>query len=145
MARWPLDPRIAAEALGLFTHIAHRQHQPVCQPRGIRNAGGLAAGHHIQRFEPHLLLDQIGGHVHQAAARAREGDQLAAIHIDRAFAAAGQREGVVRPHQDRLGFKKNACRNTGGVRLHGAIPGDRLLDYPAPCLRDRVRRYKMKV
>ena len=67
-----LDLGVAPEALGLLAHVEHRQAEPLGDPGGERDAGGLAAGDRVERLEARVAQELGAGEVHQRAADARE-------------------------------------------------------------------------
>ena len=86
------DLRVAAETLGLLAHVLHRQHQPVGDHGGERNARRLTAGDGVETLEPDVALDGRNGEVDQGPTDPGEGDQLAAIDVDGAGPARGENE-----------------------------------------------------
>ena len=112
-----LDQGVPAESLGLFADILHRQHQPVGDPGGERDAGGLAPGDGVDGFEPDLADDRRGGEIHQGLAHPRKRDQPAAIDIDRARPARGEPIGIVGAEAHRLDLDQHPRRHLGDQRL----------------------------
>src|SRR6185312_1047232 len=120
-----LDLSVAAESFGFFAHIEHRQRQALGDPRGEGDAGGLAAGDGVERFVTDGALDEVGGQVHEAAPGARERDESPAIDIDRAAAAGGEGERLLRAEQHRFRLQQDAGGDLGGIshwgRRHRAL------------------------
>ena len=117
--QFPLDLRVAPEALGLLPDIEHRQRQPVGDPGGKRDSGRLAAGDRVEPLIPGMALDQFGPEIHQLGAGARERDQPPAIDINRRFPARGKGERVLRAEQHRIGFKQDARGDVGRLGFAG--------------------------
>ena len=73
----------------------------------------------VERFMADGALDQIGGEIHEAPPRARKRDQPAAIDIDRAAAAGGEGEGLLRAEQDGFRLQQDAGGDLGGISRRG--------------------------
>ena len=83
-----LDLRMRTPADRLLAHIDHRQVEPVCDPRGERNARSLGAGDHVDR-RTQARAQQSGCMVHQQPSIAGMRHQPPAVDIDRAGPASG--------------------------------------------------------
>jgi hypothetical protein len=79
-----LDLRHATEALGLLAHVDHRLLGQRRQEGGERDAGGLAARHHVDLVPADVAIDRLERMAHDLGARLGIGDQLAAVDVDRA-------------------------------------------------------------
>ncbi len=110
------DAGLAAKALGLFADILHRQVQNIGQPRGIGDARGFTTGDRIKCLVTGLVGNLTGGKFHDLAACAREGNQFAAINIDRAGPARCQDIGLFRAEIHSPDIKQNLCDGFGSIR-----------------------------
>ena len=111
-----LDPGVAAKALGLLADVAHGQRELVGDPGGKGNAGGLAAGDHIERLNADPLFDQYAREVHQDLPCGGKSDQPPAIHIDRARLAAGEGKRLIGSNENGFRLKQNSSGNLGRAR-----------------------------
>jgi hypothetical protein len=112
-----LDQRLAAEALGFLADIGHRRGHPVGDPGGERDAGGLAARDHLDRFVADMAVDLLHREVADFRARAGEIDDAPAVDIDRRFPARGEGERFLRPEFDGLDLQQNARRGQRRVAI----------------------------
>jgi hypothetical protein len=120
-----LDLRVAAEALRLLPHVLHRQAEAVGDPRRVRDAGGLAAGDHVELLEARVARERGDGEVDQLAADARVEDQLAAIDVHRARPAGGEDERLVREKQHSLHLQQHLRGRLGDECAVGGLHGRR--------------------
>src|SRR5205823_9555454 len=90
-------------------------------PGGVRDAGGLAAGDHVELLEAHVARERRRGEVNQLAAYAWIEDELAAVDVDGARPAGGEDEGLFFEEQYRLDLEQHSGRDLGGERLVGEV------------------------
>ena len=99
----------AAEALGLLAHVDHRLLGQRRQKGGERDAGGLAAGDHVDLVPADGLVDQLQRVIHDLGARFGKRNQLAAVDVDRTRPARREDVRVVGTTMDRLDFQQQPC------------------------------------
>ena len=114
-----LDLGHAAEALGLLAHVDHRLLGQRRQEGGERDAGGLAARHHVDLVPADLAIDRLQRMAHDLGARLGIGDQLAAVDVDRARPPRGEDVRVLGPAMDGLDVEQQARGVPGLGRAAG--------------------------
>jgi hypothetical protein len=119
LGQMAFDLRIASESLGLLAHVEHRQGEPVGDPGGERDAGGLAARDRVELLEACVTHEGGGGEIDQRLTHAREGDQASAVGVDRARPARREDERLVAHKADRLDLEQHLGRELGHHFLVG--------------------------
>ena len=98
-----------AIAFGLFAHIGHRESHALGNQSAKGNARCFTAGHIVKGFKSCVAHHGHGEKIHQSAADARIGDQLAAINIGRRRFAGGQNKGLICIEMYSLNFEQHPC------------------------------------
>ena len=78
-----LDPGIASKTLGFLAHILHRQRHALSKPGGKGDACRLTTGKCIEALMANIMHDDRCTIIHHRGPHPREGNDLAAVDIDR--------------------------------------------------------------
>src|SRR5690606_30870882 len=89
-------------------------------PGGEGDARGLAAGDGVEGLEPRLAQHLGAGEIHQGRADPREGDELAAVDVDRRPEARGECIGLVGAEMHGADLEKHARGKAGDLGVGGA-------------------------
>ena len=110
------DLGVAAESLGFLADVKHGQGRGLGHPGGIRDAGGLAAGHGVDGVEADGAVHGGDGRFHHPAPGGGIGDQFAAVDVDRTGPPRRQGIGALRAEVHRLDLEKEPRRlQAGGI------------------------------
>ena len=110
---WPSICAPRPKPFGFLAHILHRQIEPVGDPGGERNAGGLAARHRVDLAAADVAGDGVDGEIHQRRAHVGKRDQPARVVIDRARPAGREDERLVGHEAHRAGVEIHARGQLG--------------------------------